>query len=168
MSLVEAFLEEFELEVANTRRALERVPEARFSWTPHRKSWTLAQLASHIAEIPSWVGAMIHMDEMDLEGEFEEYQPFLARSRGELLQKFDESVREARRSLEQASDGKLSETWRLRRGDKVLFEASRLQAIKSTLINHSIQHRGQLTVYLRLNDVPVPGLYGPSADESSQ
>ncbi len=164
MSSVQALLEEFQLEASKTRRTLERVPEERFGWKPHRKSWTMAQLASHIAEIPSWVAAMLQVDEMDLEGEFA-YQPFLAENRQELLRKFDQSVDEARRMLASASEEKLSRIWRIRAGEKVLFEAPRLQAIKSTLINHAIQHRGQLTVYLRLNDVPVPALYGPSADE---
>ena len=165
MSVGRGLLEEFRLEAANTRRTLERVPEEKFDWKPHRKSWTMAQLASHIAETPSWAGEMLQADGYDLEGE-SEYQPFLAENREELLQKFDEWVSEACRLLESASDGELSEIWRLRAGEKVLLETPRLQVIKRMLINHVIQHRGQLTVYLRLNDVPVPAIYGPSADES--
>ncbi len=164
MSLIEPILTEFKLESANTRKALERVPENRFDWKPHEKSWTLVQLASHLAEIPVWLGSILETDEMDVTAQGD-YQPFRAQDRQQLLDTFDRNVKQAVELMKKAPTEKLGKTWRIRSGDDVLWEAPRIGVIKSMLINHAIQHRGQLTVYLRLNDVPVPSIYGPSADE---
>lgn len=163
MGIIDPVMAEFKLEAANTRKALERVPEGRFDWKPHPKSWTLAELASHIAEIPEWLGGILGTDEMVLgEGD---YKPFLASNRKELLERFDQSAAQAVEQMQGAEEEEWSRNWKIRAGEKVLWEQPRIHVVKTMLINHAIQHRGQLTVYLRLCDVPVPSIYGPSADE---
>ncbi len=163
MSPIEAVVKEFEIESANTRKALERVPADRFGWSPHEKSWTFGKLASHLAEIPIWAGTIIDTEELVM-GE-EEYKPFEAASPRELLEAFDRNVAEAVQRMRTAAPDVWGGNWRIRAGDKVMWEAPRLVVTKTFLINHAIQHRGQMEVYMRLNDVPVPSIYGPSADE---
>lgn len=167
MSLSEMLLPEFDQEMANARKALERVPEGRSDWKPHEKSMTLGRLASHIAEIPTWGEMAFTADFVDVEppGEPPRKGLSLASTR-EILDLFDANVERARKALAAATDEAFGETWTLKRAGDTIFALPRLAVLRSMVLNHLIHHRGQLTVYLRLNDVPLPALYGPSADES--
>lgn len=160
-------LPEFDHEMANTRKTLERVPEEKFAWKPHEKSMAMGRLASHIAEIPGWVGFTLESDSFDTnppDGQTT-YQPMLATSRTELLEAFDRNIAAARAALAAVEDQKIMESWSLLSGGKVVFTMPKIAVQRSFVMNHLIHHRAQLGVYLRLNDVPVPALYGPSADE---
>ncbi len=156
------FLAEFDHEMAGTRRSLERVPEDQFGWAPHEKSMTLHKLASHLANVPSWVGMTLATEELDVSGPFEEPK---AETTAGLVALFDTACKEARAALESATAEDLSVAWTLKAGDDVFFSMPRVAVVRSFVFNHMIHHRGQLTVYLRLLGVPVPALYGPSADE---
>lgn len=148
--------------MAGTRKSLERVPEGKTDWQPHPKSMTLGRLAGHLAELPTWVVETMQRDELSLDGQ---YTPFISSSPKELLAMFDAKVAEARALISEATDEQLMKPWSLIvRGQKV-FTMPKIAVIRGMVMNHIIHHRGQLTVYLRLNDVPVPSLYGPSADE---
>jgi uncharacterized damage-inducible protein DinB len=163
MSLSEPFAAELQREAATTRRMLERVPEDSLAWKPHEKSMTLGRLAGHIAELPSLVASVVALDEVDfVAGKF---QPFVASNSAELLEKFDENIAKAVEALKDQPDEHLFKTWRLRRGEQIIFEMPRVAALRSMCLNHFIHHRGQLSVYLRLLDVPLPSVYGPTADE---
>lgn len=166
MSLSDTLLPEFEQEMAGTRRTLERVPEEKFDWQPHEKSTSLGGLAMHLANLPSWVGHTINKDALDLAPPGE---PPLRMSplttRAEVLAHFDENIAAARVALKGASDEHLLKPWSLLAGGQTLMTLPRIAVLRSFVMNHNIHHRAQLGVYLRLNDVPVPSLYGPSADE---
>ncbi len=166
MALSEALLPEFDQEMANTRRTLERVPDGKFDWKPHAKSPTMGWLATHIATLPGWVLYTLEQDSIDLDppGGAPPPQPE-AKSRAELLEKFDRSVSQARAAIAGVSDQRMLESWSLLKRGQNLLTLPRAAVLRSFVMNHSIHHRAQLTVYLRLNDVPVPALYGPSADE---
>ncbi|HEX2201695.1 MAG TPA: DinB family protein [Longimicrobium sp.] len=163
-SIAELLLTELEREAAGTRRALERVPEGRNGWKPHEKSMELGYLAGLVATIPAWIASMATEAELDLEkpGELQT-KPY--ESRAELLAAFDQAMARAREALGGVTDEHLFTKWRLRVQRQVVLEEQRYFAIRESAINHLAHHRGQLTVYLRLNDAPVPALYGPSADE---
>ncbi|MGH9535130.1 MAG: DinB family protein [Terriglobales bacterium] len=163
MPIRDALLPEFDGEMARTRRVLERAPEAKFSWQPHAKSMTLGRLATHVAELVGFGALILRTPEMDFSAR--DYKPRVAGSQKELLELFDTSVRQTHTALAAASDEALAQTWTLRDGDRVFLQMPRAAALRATSLSHVIHHRGQLTVYLRLNDVPVPGVYGPSADE---
>jgi uncharacterized damage-inducible protein DinB len=162
MQLREVFLPELDAEAANTRRILELVPENQFSYQPHQKSMTLGRLASHVAELPTWVKNTIDRDGLDLQPGT---QPYLAASRAELLETFDKAVAEARQSIAGASDENLTGTWTFSYAGKPMFSNPRYVILRNFVLSHLIHHRAQLGVYLRLNDVEFPGMYGPSADE---
>lgn len=163
--LAELLLAELEREAAGTRRALERVPEGRDDWKPHEKSMALGYLAGLVATIPSWVGAMITQDELDLSAPGELQQSGFRTNR-ELLEAFDKAMDRAREAFATATDEYLTTTsWKLLVQGHVVLEQTRYVAIRDSAFNHLVHHRGQLTVYLRLNDIPVPSLYGPTADE---
>lgn len=166
MAIVDALLPEFDHEMATTRRLLDRVPEARFSWKPHDKSMTLGQLSGHLANIPYWCSATLNAASYDLDAVAEDARPKPPASREALLAGFDQRVTAARARLAQTSDPELLAPWTLKKGDQELFTMPRIAAIRSFVMNHSIHHRGQLSVYLRLNDVPIPPIYGPTADEA--
>ena len=167
MKIAELLLAELEREAVGTRRALERVPEGRDDWKPHEKSMPLGYLASLIATMPGWVAAMINQDELDLSAPGELQQPAFRTNR-ELLEGFDKMVARAREALASTTDEHLMTTsWRLLVQGKVVSEEVRYVAIRDGALNHLAHHRGQLTVYLRLNEVPVPSLYGPTADEKA-
>jgi uncharacterized damage-inducible protein DinB len=163
MSLKDALLPEFDHEMATTRRVLERVPTDKLSWQPHAKSMTLGRLATHIAELPHWTGVTLSTDELDFSKR--EYKPFTAGSTEEILALFDKNVADARSAIANASEEVWGKTWTLRNGDHVIFTQPKPGVLRSFVLSHSIHHRGQLSVYLRLNDAPVPSIYGPSADE---
>lgn len=163
--ITELLLAEMEREAAGTRRALERVPEGRDDWKPHDKSMTLGYLASLLATMPFWVVSMITKDELDLTAPGELQQPTLTTNR-DLLETFDKAVAAARDAFASTTDEHLLTTsWRLLVHGQVVLDEIRYVAIRESAFNHIAHHRGQLTVYLRLNDVPVPSLYGPTADE---
>jgi uncharacterized damage-inducible protein DinB len=166
MTIAAAALPEFDHEMAQTRRALERVPAAKFGWKPHEKSWCAGQLALHLANVPSWFAMMMTTDEID----FATFPPPRYETPAnieEVLAKFDANVAAARAALAGAADERLHGKWTGRTGDKVHFTRTRAELLRGFVLSHMIHHRGQLTVYLRLLDVPVPSLYGPSADETA-
>jgi uncharacterized damage-inducible protein DinB len=168
MPINQALLPEFDHEMANTRRALERVPEDKSGWKPHEKSMTLGRLATHVAELSSWVPTTLESESFDFAPPgAPPFQPKTAASRADLLEMFDKNVAAARAAIAAASDLQLMARWSLLNGGKTVFSMPRIAVLRSMVMNHMIHHRGQLAVYLRLNDVPVPALYGPSADEQA-
>ncbi len=164
MSLSQSLLPEFDQEMANTRRLLERVPTDKFAWTPHDKSSPLGRLATHVANLPSMASLAVGTDGLDVSTRRDTLPK--AETTEQLLEIFDKSSAAARASIASASDEALFQTFTLRNGDRVMFSLPKISALRIFFLSHVIHHRGQLTVYLRLNDIPVPGLYGPSADES--
>jgi uncharacterized damage-inducible protein DinB len=153
-------LNEFDLEMASTRRLLERVPSERAEWKPHEKSFALGHLAQLVSWMPGWITRTLTEPHIDLaESGGYSFEPTEA-----LLAAFDENVKSARRALEDVTGDALAEPWSLKMGDQVLFTQPRGEVVRGHL-NHLIHHRGQLTVYLRLVDVPLPQIYGPTADE---
>ena len=166
MSLSASMLPEFDMEMAKTRTTLERVPGEKFDWKPHEKSFSFMEMANHIARLPGWGAATLTTDSMDMDPEKGEYAPPPpVGTPEELLAAFDESSAQFRSTLEAASDEDLMKPWTLRNGEQVFFTMPRIAVIRGMILNHLIHHRGQLTVYLRLNDLPLPAIYGPSADE---
>lgn len=163
MAMIDALLPEFDHEMGVTRRVLERIPDDRFSWQPHSKSMTFGRLATHVAEIPRWVQTIVRdsVFEMNLE----HFEPKTAASRAELLKSFDESVATARALVAPMTDAQFAATWTLRSGGHDVLTLPKAAVFRSFVLNHLIHHRGQLSVYLRLTGVPVPSIYGPSADE---
>lgn len=166
MSIARSMLPEFDQEMANTRRTLERVPDDRLDWAPHSRSTKMAGLATHVANLPVWVGMTIGQDRFDMAPPGQE-PPRAAQvaSAREAVETFDRNVAAARAALEAADDATLTGPWTLLRGGETVLTMPRVAVLRSFVLNHLIHHRAQLTVYLRLNDVPVPALYGPSADE---
>lgn len=161
--IAQSLLPEFDHEFATLRTALERVPENRPDFQPHDKSMTLSQLAGHLAEIPAWVGATLQQDVLDFEGM--DYEPYMMTTREDLLATLDKNVAEAREILANTSDETMMSDWTMRTGDTVHFTMPKVAVLRSFVISHMIHHRAQLGVYLRMNDVPVPMSYGPTADE---
>ena len=161
MKMTDLFLAELEREAAVTRRVVERVPDGRYDWKPHEKSMKLGYLAELVARLPSWPVFMIKQDELELTS----YKQEPLRTSIELVQALDRGVAEAREALANTTDEHLMKSWRMLVGGKVVSEQPRYLALRDGVFNHLAHHRGQLTVYLRLNDVPVPSIYGPSADE---
>jgi uncharacterized damage-inducible protein DinB len=162
MTLADALTFDFADEARRTRAVLEVVPKDRFGWRPHEKSMTLGELAGHLAEMPLWV--RLYLSEgMDL-GDLPDREPFLPKTRESLLKTFDENVALFLSTLATMDDEFLEATWTMRSGERVLHEAPRHKSLQRILIHHAIHHRGQLTVYLRLLEVPLPATYGPSAD----
>ena len=165
MSIAQSLLSEFDHEMANTRKTLERVPENKLDYTPDPKSMSMGKLASHIAEMCGWIPAMMQGPELDIPPGF---KPFLATSRKELLDTFDKNVSGSRAALAAAGDQLLMQDWSLKFGGNAMFTMPRIAVYRTMVMNHVIHHRAQLTVYYRLNGIPVPALYGPSADEGQQ
>lgn len=163
MALNTALLAELKHESANTRKMLERVPSDNLAWKPHEKSFSVGYLASHIANLPTWMGLTLLQDELDFEK-----TPFktpLGISTQDIVEKFDKNLEEAIKVMEETSDEVLNSSWTMRRGDHIFFTMPKKVCLRNFLFNHIVHHRGQLSVYLRLLDIPVPGMYGPSADE---
>ena len=166
MAANEALLMEFDQEMANTRKTLERIPDGKFDWKPHAKSATLRQLALHVALFPNWMVEIFKTESLDIAPPgAPPYRPPDANSRQEILEIFDRDLAAARTALSQATDADLRKMWTLLQGGTTLFAMPRAGVLRGMVMNHMIHHRAQLGVYLRLNDVPVPGFYGPSADE---
>lgn len=168
MALSEALLPEFDLEMANTRKTLERVPDDKMDWKPHEKSTTMRSLATHLANLPTWAGHAINKDSIDLNPpDAPPLRATPANSTAEALETFDRNVASARAAIAGASDEQLFQPWSLLNGGRTVLTLPRAAVLRSFVMNHIIHHRAQLGVYLRLNDVPVPSIYGPSADEGS-
>lgn len=160
VTFAKAFAEELEAETPSTLKCLERIPPELFGWRPHEKSMTLGYLATLIAEIPFWITTILTKPEID----FTDLSHLRAHSTLDIVQHFDDNVAHASELLLQVHEGALSESFYLKRNGQVVLESTKRESIEST-INHLVHHRGQLTVYMRLNDIPVPSIYGPSADD---
>lgn len=154
---------EFTHEASQTKKLLEKVPADKFDWKPHGRSMSLGRLASHVANTPNWMKIALTTDEFDFsKGTYKEDK---AETEQELLDIFQNKYEGALKALQNASDETLKQTWTFRSGEHVIFSLPRIAAIRTLAMNHWIHHRGQLSVYLRLLDIPIPGMYGPSADE---
>jgi uncharacterized damage-inducible protein DinB len=164
MSICEPLAAELEQEARTTRRLLERVPEGSLGWKPHERSMSLGQLAGHVAQLPTLIVPALTEDEFDFA--VAGWKPFSPQSTAELVEQFDANVRAAAETLRGAAEEKMGEPWRLKSGDHVLFQMPRVMVVRFVGLNHIVHHRGQLSVYLRLLDVPLPSIYGPSADEA--
>ena len=166
MLIREALLPEFDRETANTRKVLERVPKEKADWRPHPKSWDMATLANHLQGTLEWAVVTLTSASFDVASpEAGHFRAQPVRTREELLALFDKNRAAARAALAAADDEFLMKPWSLVQGSQIIFSMPRVAALRAFVMNHSVHHRGQLTVYLRLKDVPVPALYGPSADE---
>jgi uncharacterized damage-inducible protein DinB len=164
MSIKDGLLADFDHEMGTTRRLLERLPDDRLSWKPHPRSMTLGGLATHLSNIPHWGGTILNDPSFDLAGA----PPPLAEktSRAEILAAFDEVCRQTRAMMDR-TDAEYQGLWTLKRGGVQMFSVPRVAAFRSFVLHHVIHHRGQLSVYLRMNEVPIPAIYGPSADEGA-
>lgn len=162
MPFSETLLPEFDEEMSNTRKLLACVPDGKFDYKPHEKSMTLGRLASHVADMPSWAAYTLDCETLDLPAN---PKPRVAGSKAELLEIFDKSVPEAREKIAAASDEEWRKIWTLKIGDKAVLAMPRSTVMRSMVMNHLVHHRAQLGVFLRLNDIMFPGMYGPSADE---
>ena len=163
MSVAKVMLAELELEGVATRKVLERMPDDKFGWKPHEKSMELGKLASHVSDIASWVAMTVEQDELDLA---KGAPNFSAANAAELVAHFDQGMASAKRVLENTSDADLKKHWRMIMGEMVLIDLPKDETLRRWVLNHMVHHRAQLTVYMRLNDVAVPAVYGSSADEN--
>jgi uncharacterized damage-inducible protein DinB len=163
MAFKDGLLAEYDHEMGTTRKLLARVPDDQLAWRPHQKSMSLGGLATHLGNIPNWGARILNEAFFDLAGA----PPNIAEltSRAAILQLFDESTRQTRAAMNK-SDAELMAMWALRRGGQEMFSMPRISAFRSFVVNHMIHHRGQLSVYLRMHDVPIPAIYGPTADEN--
>ena len=159
---IQMLLKELDQEAATTRKMLERIPTDQFDWQPHKKSMTLQRLATHVAELPSWVTMAVTTNELDFANN--PYSPVTVNNTGELLDYFERSLADGREHLVKTTEEKLLENWTLREGDQVYQVATKGEIIRMAYCQ-IVHHRAQLGVFLRLLDVPIPGSYGPSADE---
>jgi uncharacterized damage-inducible protein DinB len=167
MDLHQAFLQELDMEMVSTRKTLERVPE-KMDWTPHPKSMTMGRLAQHLADIPEWVTKTIELDDLDLAPVgAPPHKPQIAKTTKEALATFDRNLAAARAALSSTSDAHLMKPWSLKMGGKTVMTLPRAAVLRNFVLNHNVHHRAQMGVYLRLNDIPVPSVYGPSADEGN-
>ena len=163
MALIDGMLQELEEEARTTRRVLERVPDEKLSWRPHEKARTLGELAMHVAIVPGAVAELITSPSPAQVPQFTD--PTTQRA-SELVSTLEESIAKAKRVLGGVDDATLLETWRMVQGEREVFAVPRVALLRSIMLNHWYHHRGQLTVYLRELDVPIPSIYGPSADEN--
>lgn len=168
MPINQALLGEFDHEMAGTRKTLERIPEDKFDWAPHPKSMKLGALAQHLADMPGWVANTIEQDSLDIAPDGKPMQTSPVRSRQEVLALFDKNVAKGRKALAAANDdSQWMKPWSLLATGKTLLTMPRIAVLRGFVMSHNIHHRAQLGVYLRLNNIPVPALYGPSADENT-
>jgi uncharacterized damage-inducible protein DinB len=165
MALKDALLPEFDHEMGTTRRLLERTPADKFAWKPHDKSMSLGQLVGHVANIPHWMDGILQHTVFDIEAQGIGPRPRVPESLASLLEEFDRNVKAARAGLAGTGDAEMLAPWTLKQGTHEIFTLPRVASIRSFIMNHMIHHRGQLSVYLRLNGVPLPSIYGPTADE---
>lgn len=167
MPINQSFLGELNQELATTRKVLSRVPDDKLGWKPHEKSMTLGQLASHLAEMHTWGSVTLTTSELDLAPvDGPKQEPFRGQTTAEILARFDEGSAALQAALADATDdGAWMSPWSLKMAGQTMFTLPRVAVVRGMICNHIIHHRGQLSVYLRLLDVPVPSMYGPSADE---
>ena len=166
MAVKDTLLPEFDQEMAATRQVLERLPESAFGWRPHPSSYDLGGLAAHLAQIPRWGSSILGRDDHDLAVPDSPVAPLTTVAA--VLDRFDAHVRDVRAALVDMADGQLTAPWSLRRGAHLVLSMPRIAALRAFVLHHSIHHRGQLTVYLRLQDVPLPPLYGPTAPDKNE
>lgn len=164
MTFSETLLPEFEEEMKNTRKMLERVPDNKLDYQPHAKSMTIGRLATHVAELPNWAVVTLDTEVLEMDPT---RKPQIAKSRAELLEIFDKNVAEARTKIAAAKDSDWAVMWTFKIGGKAMMSMPRAVVVRSMVMNHLVHHRAQLGVFLRLNDVAIPGMYGPSADEAN-
>jgi len=164
MKLIDSLITEFDHEAQTTRKHLQRLPEDKLDWRPHQKSFTASGLASHITELVGWTEAIINQDGLDFDPAT--YKPYVAKSVADLLKTFDDNVAKSKQALAAATDDTLGQPWSFKIMGRVQFEKPKAAVIRDFALSHMIHHRGQFSVYLRLLDIPVPGSYGPSADET--
>ena len=162
MAIKDALLTDYDHEMGTTRKLLERLPDDKLSWKPHARSMSIGGLATHLINIPNWAGTILNEPFFDLAGA-PPNQPEKT-SRAEILASFDETRARTRAWMDK-TDAEYQSAWTLKRGGQQIFSVPRVAAFRSFVLHHVIHHRGQLSVYLRLNDIPVPAIYGPSADE---
>ena len=162
-SISNSLIAELENEAKTTRSVLERIPADKFDWKPHEKSMTFGRLASHVAEMHGWTKPTVEQPELDFAKM--DYKPFEPKTTEELVKHFEKNYNEAIEALKGASDEIWFEPWSLRNGEQIYLTMPKVVIMRSLVLNHIVHHRGQLSVYLRLNDIPVPSMYGPSADE---
>ena len=168
MGIAQSFLPEFDQEMANTRKTLERVSDEKWEYKPHPKSGTMGWYAAHLSNLPLWAVVTLKQNVLDMApASGQPMQLPSPKNKKEVLENFDKNVADARKGIEAASDEELRKIWSLERGGQKLMSMPKAVVLRSFVMNHIIHHRGQLTVYLRLNDIPVPALYGPSGDEGS-
>ena len=166
MSIADALLPEFDREMGSTRRVLERIPDGQFAWQPHPKSMTLGRLAEHLAELPRWVDVTVGQSEFDM-GTARRPDGYASpQSRDAVLAMFDANVAAARSALAGKTDAELMAPWTLLKSGQAMFTMPKAGVLRSFVMNHIVHHRGQMTVYLRLHNVPLPSIYGPSGDEA--
>jgi len=163
MALIDGMLQEFEQETQTTRRVLERVPDNQLAWRPHEKARTLGELALHVAMVPGGVAELVASPSPAQAPQFIDPSP---KSTAELIPALDQSIAKVKKVLGGMDDAALMATWRLMKGDRELLAVPRVAMLRSVMLNHWYHHRGQLTVYLRALGVPIPSIYGPSADEN--
>lgn len=166
MGISASMLPEFDHEMANTRKTLDRIPDNKFGWKPHDKSSSLGALASHLSNLVAWTNTAIDLDEFDMAPGGVPMKSPEYHSREEVLNAFDKNVSTARAAIEGATDERMFGLWALLAGGNQVLAMPRVAVLRSFVLNHMIHHRAQLGVYLRLNDIPVPSIYGPSADEN--
>jgi uncharacterized damage-inducible protein DinB len=162
--LSQSLIPEFQQEIAQTKKMLERVPYDRYNWKPHEKSTELGKLAVHVAELPGWISLMLKTDELDI-GKID-YKPTETSGISDVIQLLEKKAAEAVAAMQAASDEDFLKPWTLKKSGHVIFSLPKVATIRSMAMNHLVHHRGQLSVYLRLLNVPVPGMYGPTADET--
>jgi uncharacterized damage-inducible protein DinB len=165
MSYADTILPEFDQEMASTRKVLERIPDDKFDWQPHPKSHTIGWNANHVADIPKWIEMVLSTPSLDIAPVGgPSYNPVKLTTRAEIVDMFDKNVAAARKAISETTD--VTSPWSLLAGGNTIFTLPRSAVIRSMVLNHLIHHRSHLLVYLRLNDIPIPGMYGPSGDES--
>ena len=165
MTIGGAYAMELKQEARTTRTILERLPADKFDWKPHEKSMTLGRLAGHIIEMVGWTGSTLTQDGIDFANM--NYEPKVYTTTESMLDDFDKNVTDAKAILSSIDDSEMFKTWTMRNGEKVYFEMPRIAVMRGFVMSHIIHHRGQLAVYIRLLDIPVPPIYGPSADEGA-
>ena len=165
MSIIEAYQKELEMEAQSTKKLLALVPEEKFDWKPHEKSMTFNHLASHITESLAWIDVTINQDELAFDPG--SYQPWIAKDRADLVSTFDANVAKALELMKDVPDENMMRPWSMKIGGQVAFSMPKAAVLRVFIFSHMIHHRGQLTVYLRLNDIPLPQVYGPFISRST-
>jgi uncharacterized damage-inducible protein DinB len=164
MTFSQTLLPEFDAEMQNTRKILERVPDGKFAYKPHPKSMTIGRLATHVAELPGWTSETLDREVLEMDSS---YKPHIAATTAELLAIFDRNVAAARPKIAAATDDDWGKTWSFKWNGQTVISMPRSAVMRTLVMNHVIHHRAQLGVFLRLNDVAIPGMYGPSADDAA-